>query len=94
MRYFVIPTRVVNDPVEGPRPTRVSRFAGGFWTTEFTDPDTGEVHEGIRDFDADRRDSIDFRYPVDPGLKYRTRKDGSVRPIGWKRGISPSYPTL
>lgn len=29
--------------------------------------------------------NVDYRYPVDPGMKYRVRKDGSIRPIGWKK---------
>lgn len=34
--------------------------------------------------------AMDFRFPVDPGMKYRIRKNGSVRPIGWKPGLTPS----
>jgi len=40
-------------------------------------------------WEADRKPGcppeVDYRYPVDPGMKYRVRKDGSVRPIGWKK---------
>lgn len=96
MRYYEIPDRPVwdNDSI---RPTRVSRFAGGPKSTEFTDPTTGEKFRAIRiddrrgRYEAEDRfgSGMDFRYPVDPGMKYRIRKDGSIRPIGWKVNVTP-----
>lgn len=95
MRYYDVPDRPIVDPDGNVRPTRVSRFAGGPKSTRFVDPETGVEYRAIRvDVNPTRGwfgysdpagYPVDFRYPVDPGLKWRTRKDGTVRPIGWMR---------
>lgn len=44
----------------------------------------GPVYDPPPGWSATPDRDVDFRYPVDPGLKYRVRKDGTIRPIGWK----------